>query len=46
MFTQALDNPDASTIDYYQQIINGALSDDGEGEVEEIDLSGAYDNQK
>ena len=43
MFTQALDHPDESTLSYYQQIINGALSDDEDG-VEEIDLSGSYDN--
>ena len=43
MFTQALDHPDESTLSYYQQIINGALGDDEDG-VEEIDLSGSYDN--
>ena len=46
LFTQSLDHPDSSTIQYYQEIINGALNGDGEEEgVEEIDLSGAYDNK-
>lgn len=41
IFNQALDNPDESTIDYYRQII--AQAEGAEDEVEEIDLSSAYD---
>lgn len=44
IFTQSLDNPDESTIDYYRQVINAAdSSDDG---VEEIDLSDTYSDKQ
>lgn len=44
IFTQALDHPDESTIDYYRQVIAaaeqaGSYADEG---VEEIDLSDTY----
>ena len=42
IFTQAIDNPDESTIDYYRQIINAA--DSGYVE-EEIDLSDTYSDK-
>ena len=44
MFTQAIENPDESTIDYYRQIISAAeaASAQMEDDVEEIDLSDTY----
>lgn len=44
IFTQALDNPDNATIDYYRQVISAAerAGDDEDG-VEEIVLTDAYD---
>lgn len=42
IFTQSLDNPDESTIDYYRQVINAAEQG---YEEEEIDLSDTYSDK-
>lgn len=44
MFQQALEHPDAASVAYYQQIIDGALEAGDDG-VEEIDLNYAYDDE-
>ena len=48
LFTQAIENPDESTIEYYRQIISAAESASAQMEedgIEEIDLSGAYEQK-
>lgn len=42
IFTQALDHPDESTIDYYRQVIAAAEQAGEDDGVEEIDLSDTY----